>query len=473
MARRSHLLWNAGRTPRRARPRGPRSPCWSRWPPGAGWRAGIRRPGPRAHARAGHARCDRRWARRASTSPSDYGDAASLAHALNAVGSAPWLAEPDRAVELLTAQPRRGPPARGRPGRRRGAVQPRLRRRRDPPLRPGADRWLRETLTWCDRARPGRLRAATPGRGRPGARSNRAGGPRPPPTATGGRRRAPRSTCRRRIVALTVLGRLRARRGDPDAADAAGRGVGAGRADRRPAAALAGRGRPGRGRLAGRRAGRSRRWSATPTGWRSRLEHGWAIGELGYWLRRPGRDVDPRPRLAARGRCRSPATGAGARRRLAASWAAPTRRRWRAGRRRRRRRAAGGAARAAAARRVAGRRAGRAAAARARSAQAAPPAAAGHPGQPGAAHRTRSSTCSRCSPTGCATPTSPPGCTSRPRPSTTTCRRSWPSSVSAPGRRRPAGRATRGPKMGSDRGRTGEPLPIPRRRGGGRVRRRR
>jgi hypothetical protein len=58
-----------------------------------------------------------------------------------------------------------------------------------------------------------------------------------------------------RIVALTVLGRLRARRGDPDALAPPRGGLGAGRPHRRPAADLAGGGRAGRAGLAERPGG--------------------------------------------------------------------------------------------------------------------------------------------------------------------------------------------------------------------------
>jgi tetratricopeptide (TPR) repeat protein len=68
--------------------------------------------------------------------------------------------------------------------------------------------------------------------------------------------RDPRTAPVSRINALAVVGRVRARRGDPGGVAALGRGPGAGNRDRRAATAGSGGGRSGRGGLAPRRSGR-------------------------------------------------------------------------------------------------------------------------------------------------------------------------------------------------------------------------
>jgi DNA-binding CsgD family transcriptional regulator/tetratricopeptide (TPR) repeat protein len=208
-----------------------------------------------------------------------------LARALNAVGSAMWFVDPDQAQVMLERSlavakdsdtDDVAAAALCNLGSGSGEVR----------LYATAERWLRETVTWCEERDldtnhmyglawlsrvlfergqwPAALSAAT---------RVTASDPGYVPT---------------RIVALTVLGRLRARRGDPDPAalleqawDLAIRTgdlqrtwpVAAGRAE---AACLAGAVDAIPGLV------------ADTYDDAVRLGHGWAIGELGYWLWRAG-----------------------------------------------------------------------------------------------------------------------------------------------------------------------------------------
>jgi DNA-binding CsgD family transcriptional regulator len=216
-----------------------------------------------------------------------FGDDRVLAWALNAVGSGYWPTDPDRAVTLLTA----GLEAARRSGDdlaaagvlsmlATGAVEI---RRYDL-----ADHWLGELVAWCTERDLDPLRGyglawqavSYLDQGRWGdamaAATEVADDPMQHVPST--------------IVALTVLGRLRARRGDPDPDGPLERAwmlaqqtgdfarlwpVAAARAE---SAALQGRPERIDGLVAGTYELAVER------------KHGWAVGELGYWLSIAGQD---------------------------------------------------------------------------------------------------------------------------------------------------------------------------------------
>jgi len=226
--------------------------------------------------------------RRAVELAERFGPPMALARALNAVGSAQWFADPDqapgpleRSVEVARAAGLDASVAHAMNNLGSGAGEVRRYEL--------ADRWLRDSIEWCrdrelDTSRnyalawlartqfeQGRWPAAT--------------------TAAVEVTAAPMASAIARIVALTVIGRLRARRGDPDpdgplaeASELAGRTgdlqrlwpVAAARAE---AAWLRGDDQAigplvaGAFELAGR------------------FGHPWALGELALWLRRAGTRV--------------------------------------------------------------------------------------------------------------------------------------------------------------------------------------
>ena len=198
--------------------------------------------------------------------------------------------------------------------------------------------------------------------------------------------RVPRTSITPRILALVVLGLVRARRGDPGQWAPLDEALGAGRADPGAAAGGAGGGGQRRGGLAGRRPRRRRRGDRERPPARPRAAVG--VGRRGAGPLAPAR----RPRRRGPGR-RGRAVRPPARRRVGAGGRAlaraglPLRGRARPGRRRPGGAAAAGPGRAAAAGGAGGRRPGRPAAAGARRAAAAAPPPAGHRGQPGRAHR--------------------------------------------------------------------------------------
>jgi tetratricopeptide (TPR) repeat protein len=230
-----------------------------------------------------------------------------LARALNAVGSAEWFSDPDqapltlgRSLEVAWEHGHDQLAAIAMSNLGSGAGE--IRRY------PLADRWLGEAVAWCaERDLDANLRYVNAWLARCHFEQGRwceAG------TAAASLAGELVTMTPSRIVALTVLGRLRARRGDPDALApleeawelAARTGdlqrtwpVAAGRAE---LAWLSGQAAAVPGLVAG------------PFELARRLGHGWAVGELGFWLWRVGE----RPGPAGRG---GPALPAGDGRRLA------------------------------------------------------------------------------------------------------------------------------------------------------------
>ncbi|GAA3242346.1 ATP-binding protein [Actinocorallia longicatena] len=218
-----------------------------------------------------------------------FGGPALLVRALNAVGTAEWFHDPVLAEEHLT----RGLELARRHGRDAdaGAVMLNLgsgageiRRYAD------AERWLLRTAAWCaERDLDGHRRYA----GAWLARCLFERGEWDRAESLLAEEEVPESPPAR-IVTLTVLGRIRARRGEPGAAEALDEAwelaVRTGDLQRLwPAAA----GRAELARLNGRPSGDL---AAETYGLALRLRHGWAIGELGRLLdERP----DPVPETAA------------------------------------------------------------------------------------------------------------------------------------------------------------------------------
>jgi DNA-binding CsgD family transcriptional regulator len=219
-----------------------------------------------------------------------YGDIDTLALALVVVGNAHWSTDPDRAVELLTSSldaARRAENDLAVAAAMCSLVSGSgLIRRYDL-----ADRWLGDAVAWCTerdldsfrgyalacqarfRFEQGRWAEAT-------AAVTAVIGAHSPHVPT-------------QVVALTVLGRLRARRGDPDAraplaaawalAEQAGdlQLLWPAAAARAEAAWLAGVPAPIEALV------------ADTFRLATRLEHGWAAGELGYWLWVAGAGAEP------------------------------------------------------------------------------------------------------------------------------------------------------------------------------------
>jgi tetratricopeptide (TPR) repeat protein len=219
-----------------------------------------------------------------------------LARALNAVGSAEWFSDPDqapltlgRSLEVAWEHGHDQLAAIAMSNLGSGAGE--IRRY------PLADRWLGEAVAWCaERDLDANLRYVNAWLARCHFEQGRwceAG------TAAASLAGELVTMTPSRIVALTVLGRLRARRGDPDALApleeawelAARTGdlqrtwpVAAGRAE---LAWLSGQAAAVPGLVAG------------PFELARRLGHGWAVGELGFWLWRVGERPGP-PAGAAR-----------------------------------------------------------------------------------------------------------------------------------------------------------------------------
>lgn len=206
-----------------------------------------------------------------------FGDQVLLSRALNAVGSAQWLTDPAQAEQtlmrsLMVARAVDNDAAVAITLVNLGAGAGEVRRY------PTAERWLREAVDWCSaRGVEGSRRYATAWL----ARCLFERGEWEPAAALL-EQALPSVRTPSRIVALTVLGRLRTRRGDPGAAQALAE-----------AWALAAQTRDLQ-RLWPVAAGRAElAWLAgEPTeplvretyDLAVRLRHGWAIGELGQWL---------------------------------------------------------------------------------------------------------------------------------------------------------------------------------------------
>jgi DNA-binding CsgD family transcriptional regulator len=294
MARRSHMLWNAGRRMEAQDTARAAVALLEDLPPG---------PGP-ARAYAALARLfmladdDAAAVSLGTTAVSyaqRYEQAGTLAEALSVVGNAQWTTDPDRAVELLTA---------GLDAARSaaddldvaailcnlGSGATEIRRYQQ------ADRWLGEAVTWCAERDLDSLRdlglswqaRCHLDQGRWGEASAAAavvlGHPRPGPG---------------QVLALIVVGTLESRRGDPDAQprlDEAWSLVESSGDLRRlwPVAAA----RAENAWLGGRTA----QIAALVTDTYHlavQTDHPWAIGELGHWMSVAEAATDPAARAAA------------------------------------------------------------------------------------------------------------------------------------------------------------------------------
>jgi len=296
MARRSHMLWNAGRRVEARDVARAAEAMLEPLPPG---------PAP-AEAYTALARVRMlsydtyalSLGTVAVTYAKEYGDGTTLAHAFGVVGRLHWTTNPDRAVELLTA----GLAAARGAGDdltaaatlcNLGVGAAEIRRYQL------AERWLGEAVAWCterdfdtlrDHAvswqarchlEQGRWAEAT--QTSTSALHTVADGP----AAGVGE-----------SLALTVVGRLRSRRGDPDAQtplDAAWSLVANSGDIRRlwPVAAA-------RAENAWLTGANARIEELVTTTYRLAIEakHPWAVGELGHWLRVAGAATDPDVRVA-------------------------------------------------------------------------------------------------------------------------------------------------------------------------------
>jgi DNA-binding CsgD family transcriptional regulator/tetratricopeptide (TPR) repeat protein len=235
-----------------------------------------------------------------------HDDAESLARALNAVGTAQWFAEPDLAVPTLrralaTSRQLGSDVAAASALMNLGSGAGEIRRYRD------AERWLREAVDYSRERDLDTVRvyciawlARTRFEQGDWAAAERLAAEALAPAG----RRPDRITS---LVALTVLGRLRARRGEPDPAGPLDQAweMAVQTADLQrlwPTAAA----RAEAAWLAGRTAdvvGLVEETHRLAT----KLGHAWAIGELGYWLHLAGeRDVPLSHRLRERGIRRIP-----------------------------------------------------------------------------------------------------------------------------------------------------------------------
>ncbi|MGZ4585222.1 MAG: ATP-binding protein [Mycobacterium sp.] len=295
MARRSHMLWNAGRrveahdTARAAVAR------LEGLPPG---------PAP-ARAYAALARLfmladDDAAAISLGTTAVSYAQryvaAGALAEALGVVGNAHWRTDPDRAAELLAA----GLDAARSAGTdldvaailcNLGSGAAEVRRYQE------ADRWLGEAVAWCDERDLDSLRELGRswqarchlGQGRWDEASAAAA------AVVGSHPRSGPG----HVLALTVVGTVRSRRGDPDAQpplDKAWSIVESSGDLRRlwPVAAA----RAENAWLGGRTAQIAALVTETYH-LAVQTDHPWAIGELGHWMSVAGAAIDPAARVAA------------------------------------------------------------------------------------------------------------------------------------------------------------------------------
>jgi DNA-binding CsgD family transcriptional regulator len=296
MARRSHMLWNAGRRVEARDLARAAEAMLEPLPPGPALAEAYT-----ALARVRMLSYDDAYAlslgTTAVTYAKEYGDGTTLAHAFGVVGRLHWTTNPDRAVELLTA----GLAAARAAGDdltaaatlcNLGIGAAEIRRYQL------AERWLGEAVAWCterdfdtlrDHAlswqarchlEQGRWTEAT--QTSTSALHTVADGP----AAGVGE-----------SLALTVVGALRSRRGDPDAQtplDAAWSLVANSGDIRRlwPVAAA----RAENAWLAG---ANERIEELVTTTYRLAVEaeHPWAVGELGHWLRVAGAATDPAARV--------------------------------------------------------------------------------------------------------------------------------------------------------------------------------
>lgn len=219
-----------------------------------------------------------------------YGETGPLGWALGVVGRACWSTDPDRAVELLTASldvaGRTGDDlAAGVAFSHLGAGAGEIRRYGL------ADRWLGQAVAWATERDMDWLRSfAMAWQARSlfeQGRWSEASALATEVVNAGSQQASPQ------VIALTVLGRLRARRGDPDVrAPLEQAWVLAEQAGDLPLLWPAAAARAEAAWLAGAPA--SIEALVTDTFRLAiRLEHGWAVGELGYWLRLAGAGAEP------------------------------------------------------------------------------------------------------------------------------------------------------------------------------------
>lgn len=280
MARRAHYLWTSGDNAAAQATAREAVACAERLPPGPAlaaactWSAYLMML---ARDISGAIEIGERAVELAA----EFGPPGLLARALNAVGSARWFSDPDLAEETLergvrVARDAGDDAAAGWALVNLGSGAGEIRRYQT------AERWLREAINWCS------ARDLDAGRNYATAWLARClfeRGAWPEAASTLAEISAPGTSAPTRIVELTVRGRLRARRGDAGAAGALDEAwglaqrtgdlqrlwpVAAGRAELawlsgRPAAEIAALVRPVHALAV-------------------RLDHPWAIGELGQWL---------------------------------------------------------------------------------------------------------------------------------------------------------------------------------------------
>jgi DNA-binding CsgD family transcriptional regulator len=214
-----------------------------------------------------------------------YGETGPLGWGLSVLGCASWFTDPDRAVELLTAaldaaHASGDDLAAAVTLTHLGAVAGEVR------LYDVADRWLGETITWsterdmdyvCAFARAWQARSAFEQ-----GRWSEASAIATEVVGTRAQHPAPHA------LALTVLGRLRARRGDPDPHTPLDRAWAIARqADDLPLLWPVAAARAEAAWLAGR-PDHIEALVADTHRLAIRMEHRWAAGELGYWMRMAG-----------------------------------------------------------------------------------------------------------------------------------------------------------------------------------------
>jgi DNA-binding CsgD family transcriptional regulator len=289
MARRSFLLWKSGRTVEAHETALRAVAVLEPRPPGAAMgRATCALA--RLHLLAGNAPAAIALGTTAVDCAERHGDVATYFLARGVVGSALWTTDPDRAVAMLTGCLDAARAAADETGvglalSNLGLGALGIRRYEL------ADRWLDEAVGWCserdlDASRDASLALR--------ARSWFEQGRWAEATATAARVVAARPHhVRAETVALTVLGRLRVRRGDPDPATPLEQAwVLAERSGDLLALWTVAAARAEAAWLAG---APERIEELTGGTYRLavRLDHGWAVGELAHWLRVGG--VEPGP----------------------------------------------------------------------------------------------------------------------------------------------------------------------------------
>jgi DNA-binding CsgD family transcriptional regulator len=299
MARRSHMLWNAGRRTGAQETARETVALLERVSPGPGAAqayAALARLHMLAHDDAGAMSLGDI----AATNAKRYGDGATLAEALGVVASTQWTTDPDRAVELLTA----GLHAARSAGDDLAAAAILCTLGAGAAESRGyqlAEGWLTQAVAWCaERDLDSLHDLALAWQARCHLEQGRWS------EATEATTAAIRAPVARGLAAgvgqahaLTVLGRLRSRRGDPDAQaplEQAWSLVEKSGDLRRlwPVAAA----RAENAWLSGATE-RIEALITEPYRLATQMNHPWAAGELGYWLWVAGAETDPAARIAA------------------------------------------------------------------------------------------------------------------------------------------------------------------------------